>query len=177
LARLRGALYAETILKEGFMHPRHSRRATLVVIEFGANWPRWLSPDSQGDMAVVAQHYEGPPGSLVTQVASRIARLESMSWSFDSIVLVANGRTDPQASATRSVLARGLLARLASGYSGRLVLSLDDCNERSAVHALMGLAAALDDSAHPGIELCVRIGSDDAAAPSASSGVVLARAS
>ncbi|HMJ12333.1 MAG TPA: hypothetical protein VK524_13005 [Polyangiaceae bacterium] len=159
------------------MHPRHSRRATLVVIEFGANWPRWLSPDSQGDMAVVAQHYEGPPGSLVTQVASRIARLESMSWSFDSIVLVANGRTDPQASATRSVLARGLLARLASGYSGRLVLSLDDCNERSAVHALMGLAAALDDSAHPGIELCVRIGSDDAAAPSASSGVVLARAS
>jgi hypothetical protein len=159
------------------MHPKHSRRATLVVIEYGANWPRWLSPDSQGDMAVVAQHYEGPAGSLVTQVASRIARLESMAWSFHSIVLVTNGKTDPQSSATRSVLARGLLARLSSAYSGRLVLSLDDSDERRAVHALMGLAAALDDSAHAGIELCVRIGSDDAPRSSAVHGVVLARAS
>ena len=50
------------------------RNATLVVIEYGASWPRWLDPSHSGDMAVVAQHYEGEPSSLITQVASRVTR-------------------------------------------------------------------------------------------------------
>jgi hypothetical protein len=154
-----------------------SRSATLVVIEYGANWPRWLSPERQGDMAVVAQHYEGPAGSLVTQVATRVARLEGMGWSFDSVVLVANGRTDGSAAATRSVLARGLLARLSSGYSGRLVLSIDDCAERGPVHSLIALAAALDESVHPGIELSVRIGAEEPLRSSPRAAELLARAS
>jgi hypothetical protein len=36
-----------------------NRPATLVVIEFGASWPRWMNPAHTGDLAVVAQHYEG----------------------------------------------------------------------------------------------------------------------
>ena len=52
-----------------------SRPATLVVIEFGASWPRWMNPAHTGDLAVVAQHYEGLPTDLVAQVANRITRL------------------------------------------------------------------------------------------------------
>jgi len=65
-----------------------SRKATLVVIEFGASWPRWLDPTHSGDMAVVAQHYEGEPSSLITQVASRVTRLEAKGWQLKAIVLV-----------------------------------------------------------------------------------------
>src|SRR5688572_4942846 len=87
LARRAASPYPSDIpLEEAAMQRIHSRSATLVVIEYGANWPRWLSPERQGDMAVVAQHYEGPSGSLVTQVATRVARLEGMGWSFDSVV-------------------------------------------------------------------------------------------
>jgi hypothetical protein len=135
------------------------RRATLVVIEYGGNWPRWLSPD-RGDMAVVAQHYEGSPGSLVNQVASRLTRLEAVGWRFDEIVLVTNGRTTADASAARCVLARGLVAHMATRHSGNFVLSVNEYAERRAVHELFALAGALDESAHPGIELCVRIGAD-----------------
>jgi hypothetical protein len=134
-----------------------SRHATLVIIEYGGSWPRWLSPD-HGDMAVVAQHYEGAPGSLVTQVAMRLTALSAMGWRFETVVLVCNNRSDPASASARSVLARGLLARLMGSYSARLVLSSDEYADRRLVHALMSLAAALDGSAHAGIELCVRIG-------------------
>src|SRR6187551_3742285 len=98
------------------------RSATMVVIEFSAAWPRWLKPASGGDMAVVAQHYEGHPSSLVTQVASRTTRLEAVGWQLDRIVLVSNGRVDPDAIAARSILARGLHARLRLIGRGELTL-------------------------------------------------------
>jgi len=75
-----------------------SRKATLVVIEFGASWPRWLDPSHSGDMAVVAQHYEGAPSSLITQVASRVTRLEAKGWQLNAIVFVSNGRCEGDAA-------------------------------------------------------------------------------
>jgi hypothetical protein len=129
------------------------RSATLVVIEFGASWPRWLEPSS-GDMAVVAQHYESEPSSLITQVASRVTRVEAMGWRLDSIVFVANNRTDPTATAARSVLARGLLARL---EQGELVLTVGYRAGARIGQALMRLAAALE-SGRPRAAVGVRIG-------------------
>jgi hypothetical protein len=137
------------------------RDATLVVIEFGASWPQWLEPASGGDLAVVAQHYEGEPASLVTQVANRIARLESANgnWHVGTTVLVSNDRTDPAAFAARSVLARGLLARLDKCGGGELVLTVHDSASGRACQNLLGLAAALEtDAARAGVRLCVRIG-------------------
>ena len=132
------------------------RIATLVVIEYGASWPRWLEPSSVGDVAVVAQHYEGEPGSLVTQVASRVTRLETMGWQLDAMVLVSNGRTDPAAAAARSVLTRGLVARLKSSSAGQLVLTVDERAGSRAARSLTALAGALDGTG--GVMLSVRIG-------------------
>jgi hypothetical protein len=139
----------------GRMNAPNPRCATLVVIEYGASWPKWLEPSNVGDVAVVAQHYEGEPGSLVTQVASRVTKLEVMGWQLDTLVLVANGRTDPAASAARSVLARGLLSRLKAA-TGQLVLTVDDRAGTRAAHSLTALAAALDGTG--GVMLSVRIG-------------------
>lgn len=136
-----------------------TRDATLVVIEFGASWPRWLEPSRGGDLAVVAQHYEGEPTSLVTQVAHRIARLESTGWKLGTTVIVANERTDASAFAARSVLARGLMARLGKCGGGDLVLSISDAVSARACENLLGLAAALDaDAARCGVKVALRIG-------------------
>src|SRR3954471_12647127 len=103
-----------------------ARPATLVVIEFGASWPRWLNPTGdRGDLAVVAQHYAGLPTALITQVAMRVTRLSARGWQLSAMVLVSNGRTDAQTSAARSILARGLLAHLAGTGGGSFALSVD----------------------------------------------------
>ncbi len=143
------------------MHRPAPRAATLVVIEFSASWPKWLKPTRGGDMAVVAQHYEGHPSSLVTQVASRTTRLEAVGWHLDSMVLVSSGRTDPDAVAARSVLARGLLARMKSKGHGELVLTVDERAGKRARHNLDALAGALQASCRgTQISLCVRVGDE-----------------
>ena len=121
------------------------RPATLVVIEFGASWPRWLNPSGdRGDLAVVAQHYAGPPTDLITQVATRVTRLQARGWQLSTMVLVSNGRADMPTAAARSILARGLLAHLSASGGGTFTLSVDAYLGRRAEHNLQLLAAALD---------------------------------
>lgn len=125
-----------------------ARPATLVVIEFGASWPRWLNPSGdRGDLAVVAQHYAGPPTDLITQVAMRVTRLQSRGWQLSAMVLVSNGRADAPTTAARSILARGLLAHLATSGGGSFTLSVDGYLGRRAEHNLAALAAALQPAA------------------------------
>jgi len=122
-----------------------ARPATLVVIEFGASWPRWLNPTGDGgDLAVVAQHYSGPPTDLITQVAMRVTRLQSRGWQLSAMVLVSNGRADAPTAAARSILARGLLAHLAASGGGSFVLSVDSYLGRRAEHNLAALATSLE---------------------------------
>jgi hypothetical protein len=130
----------------------------MVVIEFSAAWPRWLKP-SGGDIAVVAQQYEGHPSSIVTQVASRTTRLESVGWRMRTLVLVSNGRTDPDSAAARSILARGLATRMKLKDEGCLLLAMDErCGKRAGAE-LRSLAASLDRLIRgSGVELAVRIG-------------------
>ncbi len=124
------------------------RSATLVVIEFGASWPRWLNPSGDGgDMAVVAQHYAGPPSDLITQVASRVTRLQARGWRMTGMVLVSNGRADADTASARSVLARGLLAHLAASEGASFVLSVDGYLGKRAEHNLATLASALEPAA------------------------------
>lgn len=132
--------------------------ATMVVIEFSAAWPRWLKPNG-GHMAVVAQHYEGHPSSLVTQVASRTTRLENVGWSLDRIVMVSNGRTDPDAVAARSILARGLLARFRLKGRGHLTLTVDERLGKRAASDIRTLAGNLERSLRgASVGLTARVG-------------------
>lgn len=128
--------------------------ATLVVIEFGALWPRWLDPSLPGDIAVVAQHYEGPPHSLVTQLENRLTRLIASNWKVETAVLVSNGRTDLESLGARSILARGLLAELKNGGGRRLVLAVTPERGERACKTLSTLADTLGPSLlEAGVEL------------------------
>src|SRR5262245_61726434 len=138
-----------------------NRPATLVVIEFGASWPRWMNPAHTGDLAVVAQHYEGSPTDLVGQVANRVLRLTSAGWHLDEVVLVINGRSDQDSSAARSVLARGLMANLRAAGGVHLTLSVSEALGRRASHALTALASSLEPMARAtDVVLAVRIGDE-----------------
>jgi hypothetical protein len=135
------------------------QNATLVVIEFGASWPSWLNPSGSGNIAVVAQHYEGPASSLVIQVASRLSRLVAVGWRIDDVVLVSNGRTDLESQAARALLARGLLLHLREVGGVRFVFTVAALLGRRASHALHALTSELEASAlASGISLCVRVG-------------------
>lgn len=132
--------------------PRTSPRdATLVVIEFGASWPRWLDPGRSGDVVVVAQHYEGHPSSLVLQVANRITRVEASGWRLERVIFVANDRTDGDANAARSVLVRSLVARMEEARLGWLTLTIGGRASNSAREALQNLADTLRAAARLGV--------------------------
>lgn len=138
-----------------------NRPATLVVIEFGASWPRWMNPAHTGDLAVVAQHYEGSPTDLVGQVANRVLRLTQAGWHLDEVILVCNGRIDQDAVAARSVLARGFLAHLREAGGVHLTLSVSEALGRRALHGLSQLASSLEPTARASdIVLAMRIGEE-----------------
>lgn len=133
--------------------------ATMVVIEFSAAWPRWLKPASDGHMAVVAQHYEGHPSSLVTQVATRTTRLERLGWNIRTIVIVSNGRSDADALAARSILSRGLLSRLRLQGRGHLTLTVDERLGKRAASDIRSLGANLESSLRGAtVTLSTRVG-------------------
>lgn len=134
--------------------------ATLVVIEYGAAWPRWLDPSRLGDIAVVAQHYEGEPHSLVKQVENRLTHLVLGQWRIESAVLVSNGRTDVEALAARSIVARGLLSHLRKTDGKRLVLAVSEERGEKAVKTLMALADTLRPGAAEGTIDLLLAGSD-----------------
>jgi hypothetical protein len=98
-------------------------------------------------MAVVAQHYEGAPTSLIAQVASRVTRLQARGWLLNAMVLVSNGRCEGDSAAARSILARGLLAHLRSAGGGHFALTIDHRLGRRARHNLTHLAETLDPEA------------------------------
>lgn len=153
-----------------------TRTATLVAIEFGASWPRWLDVGKPGlgadgaaagasCIVTVAQHYEGVPSSLVTQVASRITRMEQAGWQLGNVVLACNGRSDADALTARSVLARGLLEHLrnrAHRAGAEFVLALGQAHDARAVQALAKLRATLAPPPHAGqsVRVSVRLGQD-----------------
>jgi hypothetical protein len=136
-----------------------AKEATLVVIEYGASWPVWMKPSQTSNLAVVAQHYPGEPSSLLTQVASRVTRVEAMGWKLVRVVVVSNGDTTRDSTAARSVLVRGLLARIAGATGAELVLSANDPVPARASRELFALGAALEGAARrTGVTLSARIG-------------------
>ncbi|MCH2110013.1 MAG: hypothetical protein MK135_11845 [Polyangiaceae bacterium] len=135
------------------------RSASLVVIEFSASWPRWLKVTGANNAAVVAQHYAGPPSSLVTQVATRVSRLSALNWQVDEIILVSNGRIDADSVTARAVIARGLLARLRQQGQGHLRLTVEQEASKRAISDLRKLINQLDRStASSELNLSLRVG-------------------
>ena len=135
------------------------RETTMVVIEYGASWPRWLDTTPCDTLVVVAQHYDGKPTELLEQIKNRLLRLQQDGSSVKTLVYVCNVHNDPATRSGRAVVARGLFGPLASVEGSQLVLSNDTVREPAAM-AFSALAATLEsDAAHAGVRLGLRLGS------------------
>jgi hypothetical protein len=88
-------------------------------------------------------------------------RLTQAGWHLDEVVLVVNGRADQDATAARSVIARGLMAHLREAHGVQLTLSVSEALGRRASHAVTQLAASLEPVARTSdLTLAVRIGEE-----------------
>ncbi len=122
-----------------------ARPATLVVIEFGASWPRWLNPTGdRGDLAVVAQHYAGPPTDLITQVAMRVTRLQARGWQLSAMSWFRTDAPTHQRPRRAPSWRAGCSHTSPGSGGGSFALSVDGYLGRRAEHNLSALAAALE---------------------------------
>jgi hypothetical protein len=135
------------------------RETTMVVIEYGASWPRWLDSNPSESLVVVAQHYEGKPTALLEQIKSRLVRLQQEGSCVKTLVFVCNANNDAATRSARALVARGLLGPLGSVEGSQLVLSNDTVREPAGM-AFSALVATLkSDAAHAGVRLGLRLGS------------------
>ena len=135
------------------------RETTMVVIEYGASWPRWLDSTPGDSLVVVAQHYEGKPTELLEQIKNRLLRLQQEGSIIKTLVFVCNDHTDPTARSARALVARGLFGPLGSIEGSQFLLSNDRAREPVAM-AYSALVATLEsDAAHAGVRLGLRLGS------------------
>ena len=135
------------------------RETTMVVIEYGASWPRRLDTTPGETLVVVAQHYEGKPSELLAQIKNRLLKLQQDGATVKTLVFVCNGHNDPAARSARALVARGLFGPLGTVEGSQLVLSNDTIREPAAM-AFTTLVATLEsDAAHAGVRLGLRLGS------------------
>src|ERR1700690_4517347 len=97
------------------------RETTIVVIEYGASWPRWLDTTASVNTAVVAQHYAGKAAALLTQIKTRLERLQQDGAQVKTLVYVCNGHSDPAARSARANVVRGLFGPLGCAKGSQLV--------------------------------------------------------
>jgi hypothetical protein len=134
------------------------RETTIVVIEYGASWPRWLDTTPNVNTAVVAQHYDGKAAALLTQIKTRLERLQQDGAQVKTLVYVCNGHNEPAARSARASVVRGLFGPLGCAEGSQLVLSNDEIREPAAL-AFTALVATLEsDAARAGVKIGLRLG-------------------
>lgn len=129
------------------------------MVEWGASWPRWLDPTQTGNVIVVAQHYEGTPESILTQVASRVARVHEFGWRLDRALLSINPRSEDVFRSARARLARRLLGIVSEARGSELLLSLDEGAGPEAAQELIDLTWELEaEPAARDVRISLRLG-------------------
>jgi len=131
--------------------------AWLIVLERGANWPRWFDHHHAAeDTTVVMQQPGQSTRSLLLRVEKAVADLTASGHSVRRAVLAVRVGGAPVLRTERAKLARALL-RAVCGNSGSLVIDAPGAggDERHELLALSG--ALLPLLAGSGIELRVEL--------------------
>lgn len=139
--------------------PPRRRSGSLVVVEWGASWPRWLDPTQTGHVIVVAQHYEGSPESILTQVASRVSRVHEFGWRLDRALLSVSHRSEHVFRSARARLAQRLLGIVSEARGSELLLSVDQAAGPELAQELIDLSWELEtEPAAANVRISLRLG-------------------
>ena len=130
---------------------------SIVVMEAGAQWPRWFHGlDQQGANSVVQrQTEEEDPEGFATRVVQRIKEASSRGL-VRLTVLACSESTTAAVLASRYRIASALIRSMARIGSGQLVLVAEADIDDELRHELLALAGALCDDLH-GTRLNVRV--------------------
>ena len=117
---------------------------TLVVMEFGSDWPKQLQPSS--GCVVLSQERNEPHSELLRRTYVRIRAIEQAGGIVTLAVLSCNNDVARRALEARVPLARALLATVLRANEGRLVLLGRSSAPDRTRHSLMALAGTLTEA-------------------------------
>jgi hypothetical protein len=117
-----------------------------VLVEWNADYPNWCEHDAARigpvELHNIVQRFEEPPGAFMIRALEQIehwARGGKLRLS----VIAANNRVDPEALASRELVARRLVTAMLRSGTARVVLSANDLASANVRAELVRLADSL----------------------------------
>ena len=131
---------------------RDRREATsdevIVLVEHNADFPTWCEHEAARigpvELHNIVQRLEETPGAFMIRALEQIERWEAGGAKLRLAVIAANDRVDPEALASRELLARRLVTSMLKAGLARMVLSANDLANASARAELVRLAERLN---------------------------------
>jgi len=131
---------------------------SIVVLEAGAAWPRWLGEYQRRapNSVVVAQSAEETSEAVAVRVQRRMSEVSHGEETIHVALLISNGSTDDETLGARKLICSSMLKSMVLKAQGELVLAADVRASDDIRHNLLSLAGALCDEVR-GTEVAVRV--------------------
>jgi hypothetical protein len=138
------------------------QRTALVVMEAGARWPSYTRElAGRASSAVVeSQPVSESCEEFSARVVARVARMGERSVTVPVAILAVSQRIDPEARASRYLVARSVVTLMTAQDVGELLIIGDEHFADEVRHELLAFAGALCDGlAGSPVSVRVRFGS------------------
>jgi hypothetical protein len=131
---------------------------SVVVLEAGSAWPRWLGEYQRRapNSVVVAQSAEEASDVFAARVDRRMAEMRGGHESVHVALLISNGGTDDETVDARKSICSSMLKGMVAKDQGELVLAADVRASDEIRHRLLSLAGVLCDEVR-GTDVAVRV--------------------
>jgi hypothetical protein len=119
----------------------------IVLVEYNADFPTWCEHEAARigpvELHNVVQRFEETPGAFMIRALEQIERWEARGAKLRLAVIAANDRVDPEALASRELVARRLVTLMLQAGIARLVLSANELANANSRAELVRLAERL----------------------------------
>jgi hypothetical protein len=119
----------------------------IVLVEWNADYPTWCEQDAARigpvELHNIVQRFEEAPGAFMIRALEQIERWEAGGRKLRLSVIAANNRIDPEALASRELVARRLVTAMLRSGTARVVLSANDLASANVRAELVRLADSL----------------------------------
>lgn len=129
------------------MNEKTANAGTVVVLEEGAEWPKWIGEYLRhGSSSVVVSH---APGETMTEFASRVGRrLAELKNQIKVAIVACAPFADDAHLRAREAISRALLDAMPNFRRGEVLLAASVEDSDAGKHSIFELAGLLCDSLH-----------------------------
>jgi hypothetical protein len=126
----------------------------IVLVEYNADFPAWCEHEAARigpvELHNIVQRLEETPGAFMIRALQQIELGAARGAKLRLAVIAANDRVDPEALASRELVARRLVTLMLEAGPARLVLSANELANANARAELVRLAERLTASGPEG---------------------------